>query len=160
MHRNGGAFPSTARGISEVQQNADTRWFAWCDDQFSNSRRAVCAVALPPRSNARHVLSRGNIHLYCCRFRMALSISCTQYRIDAQATRGVIAMDTTSITISVFAGVFGCAYFIYGKKQQKLIPLLSGVGLCVVPYFLDSNMVLIGACVAMLIAPFLIKIDF
>ena len=69
-------------------------------------------------------------------------------------------MDTTSITISVFAGVFGCAYFIYGKKQQKLIPLLSGVGLCIVPYFIESNMVLIVACVAMLIAPFLIKIDF
>ena len=45
-------------------------------------------------------------------------------------------MGTTSITISVFAGIFGCAYFI------------------------ESNMVLIVACVAMLIAPFLIKIDF
>jgi hypothetical protein len=91
---------------------------------------------------------------------MALQISSTQYRIDAQTARGAIAMDTTSITISVFAGIFGCAYFVYGKKQQKLIPLLSGVGLCVVPYFIESNMMLIGACIAMLIAPFLIKIDF
>jgi hypothetical protein len=91
---------------------------------------------------------------------MALQISSTQYRIDAQTARGAIAIDTTSITISVFAGIFGFAYFIYGKKQQKLIPLLSGVGLCVVPYFIESNMVLIGVCVGMAIAPFLIKIDF
>ncbi len=69
-------------------------------------------------------------------------------------------MDTTSITISVFAGILGCAYFVYGKKQQKLIPLLAGVGLCIVPYFIDSNTVLIGVCVALAVAPFLIKIDF
>ena len=68
-------------------------------------------------------------------------------------------MDTTAITISVFAGIVGCAYFIYGKKQQKLIPLISGVGLFVVPYFIDSNVVLIAACVALAIAPFFIHID-
>lgn len=51
------------------------------------------------------------------------------------------------------------AYFAYGKKQQKVVPLISGVGLCVLPYVIDNNTVLISVCVGLAIAPFVINID-
>ncbi len=51
------------------------------------------------------------------------------------------------------------AYFMYGKKQQKVVPLISGVGLCVLPYVIDNNTVLICVCVWLAIAPFVINID-
>ncbi len=44
-------------------------------------------------------------------------------------------------------GTIGMGYFIYGKKQGKLTPLLVGIGLMVFPYFITDSLsiVLIGA---------------
>ena len=61
--------------------------------------------------------------------------------------------------MNVFAGILGVAYFMFGKKQQKLVPLISGVGLIVLPYVIDNNTVLISVCVGLAIAPFVLKID-
>jgi len=44
-------------------------------------------------------------------------------------------VSTTYILWSIFLGALGFAYFIYGKKQRKAIPLFGGVGLIVLPYF-------------------------
>jgi hypothetical protein len=43
-------------------------------------------------------------------------------------------------------GTIGMGFFIYGKKQQKLTPLLVGIGLMVFPYFITDplSIVLIG----------------
>ena len=43
-----------------------------------------------------------------------------------------------SFMIGFIAGVFGVAYFVYGKKQTKFVPMLSGVLLCLYPYFFES----------------------
>ena len=43
-----------------------------------------------------------------------------------------------SLLIGMIAGVFGVAYFIYGKKQQKFTPMIAGALLCVYPYFVES----------------------
>jgi hypothetical protein len=60
------------------------------------------------------------------------------------------------LLVGFIAGVFGVAYFVYGKKQAKLVPMVAGVLLCVYPYFTDS---LLWLCViggALLAAPFVI----
>jgi hypothetical protein len=51
------------------------------------------------------------------------------------------------LIIGFIAGVFGVAYFVYGKKQAKFTPMVAGVLLCVYPYFLDSVLwlVVVGA---------------
>ena len=67
-------------------------------------------------------------------------------------------MDTgTSLLFSVIFGSLGLGYFVYGKKQRKLIPSLAGIGLCVFPYFISNvwAMVLIGAVLT--VAPWLIR---
>ena len=56
----------------------------------------------------------------------------------------------------MLAGVFGVAYFVYGKKQAKLVPLVAGILLCIYPYFFDSMLWLSVIGVALLAAPFLI----
>ena len=58
----------------------------------------------------------------------------------------------------ILFGAFGIAYFVYGKKQKKVLPLLCGLGLMVFPYFI-TNMVafaLIG--VVLVAAPWFIRI--
>lgn len=56
--------------------------------------------------------------------------------------------------IGLIAGVFGMAYFVYGKRQAKYAPMICGVLLCVYPYFIDSLVWLgvIGA--VLLVVPF------
>jgi hypothetical protein len=61
-----------------------------------------------------------------------------------------------SLLIGMIAGAFGVGYFMYGKKQQKLVPMFSGVLLCVYPYFTENVFILIAIGVALLAAPFFI----
>ena len=44
-------------------------------------------------------------------------------------------------------GAIGVGYFIYGKRQSALLPLLCGFGLMIFPYFVTGTlwMLLIGA---------------
>ena len=48
------------------------------------------------------------------------------------------------------------AYFVYGKRQTKLIPMIAGGLLCVYPYFTDSTLWLCVIGATLLVAPFLI----
>ena len=48
------------------------------------------------------------------------------------------------------------AYFVYGKRQAKLVPMIAGLLLCVYPYFIDSVLWLSVVGLALLIAPFVI----
>ena len=75
-----------------------------------------------------------------------------------QRHRG-LPMDVTSLFISGFAGLFGVAYFIYGKKQQRPVPMLAGAALCVIPYFIGNVWILSSVCAALLIVPFVIRVE-
>ena len=59
--------------------------------------------------------------------------------------------------IGIMAGAFGVAYFVYGKRQAKLTPMLSGVLLCIYPYFFDSVLWLLVVGLLLLAAPFVIE---
>ena len=61
-----------------------------------------------------------------------------------------------SLLVGMIAGAIGVGYFIYGKKQQKLVTMLSGVLLCVYPYFTDNVWLLIAIGAALMAAPFFI----
>lgn len=56
----------------------------------------------------------------------------------------------------VFSSI-GLGFFIYGKRQQRLVALLCGLALMIFPYFVSSAvfMVLIGAVLTAI--PFVIK---
>ncbi len=63
------------------------------------------------------------------------------------------------LMISVVTGAFGLAYFVYGKKQSKIVPLASGIALMVYPYFIDSLLWSIVIGVVLLAVPFVIEVD-
>jgi hypothetical protein len=61
-----------------------------------------------------------------------------------------------SFFVGFIAGVFGLAYFVYGKRQTKVSAMIAGAMLCIYPYFINS---LLWLCVVgglLLIAPFVI----
>jgi hypothetical protein len=59
--------------------------------------------------------------------------------------------------LSVFTGAFGSGYFIYGKKQRKAVPLVSGILLCCYNYFVDDIIIGIIIGLSLLAAPFIIQ---
>jgi hypothetical protein len=61
-----------------------------------------------------------------------------------------------TVLIGMLAGVFGVAYFVYGKRQAKLVPLIAGVLLCIYPYFIESVLWLSIVGLLLLAAPFVI----
>lgn len=62
----------------------------------------------------------------------------------------------SGLFIGVVAGAFGMAYFVYGKRQSRIVPMISGGLLCVYPYFTDSVVWLCVIGVLLLVAPFVI----
>jgi hypothetical protein len=55
-------------------------------------------------------------------------------------------------------GSIGFGFFIYGKKQKAVVPLIAGIVLCVVPYFIANVYVLVGVGVVLVMIPFLVRI--
>lgn len=56
-------------------------------------------------------------------------------------------MNTSLLLIGVLFGSVGLGYFLYGKKQRAVVPLVCGLALMVVPYFISSTalLVMVGA---------------
>ena len=63
-----------------------------------------------------------------------------------------------TLIASIFLGVIGSGYFMYGKKAHNPVPLVAGVLLCVFPYFIDSFLWTMVIGVALLAAPFVITL--
>ncbi|MEZ5574120.1 MAG: hypothetical protein R3F36_06110 [Candidatus Competibacteraceae bacterium] len=56
-------------------------------------------------------------------------------------------MNTSLLLLGVLFGSVGLGYFLYGKKQRAVVPLVCGLALMVVPYFISSTalLVMVGA---------------
>ena len=68
-------------------------------------------------------------------------------------------MDSTaSILWSLLFGSIGFGFFIYGKKQRAVIPFLSGIALCVFPYFVTNVYLMVTGGLVLISLPYFIKI--
>jgi len=56
----------------------------------------------------------------------------------------------------LFASVFGAAYFVYGRKQQRGLYLIVGVLLMVVPYVVHRTEALLAVGVGLMLLPHLL----
>ncbi len=54
-------------------------------------------------------------------------------------------------------GSIGVGYFVYGKRQRMVMPLICGLGLMIFPYFVSNSLVMVLMGCALLSAPFLYK---
>ena len=54
---------------------------------------------------------------------------------------------TSQLIWGVLFGAIGVGFFTYGKKQRAVVPLFTGIALCVFPYFVSNvyGLVAIGA---------------
>jgi len=67
-------------------------------------------------------------------------------------------MDASTLIWGVVFGSIGLGFFVYGKKQKAIIPLLSGIGLMVFPYFVSNPYILILLGIVLVVLPYFLKI--
>ena len=68
-------------------------------------------------------------------------------------------LDSTGVLLwGMLYGAIGFGYFLYGKKQKAVVPLITGIALCVVPYFITNLYVLVGVGVILVAIPYFVRV--
>jgi len=55
-------------------------------------------------------------------------------------------------------GSIGVGFFIFGKKQNRMVPLLCGLLLMVFPYFVSNTILTIVIGVVLMAVPYFVRI--
>jgi hypothetical protein len=66
--------------------------------------------------------------------------------------------NTSTLMWGMIFGSIGLGFFIYGKKQRAVVPLLSGMALMVFPYFVSNIYVLIAVGIVLMALPYFIRL--
>ena len=66
-------------------------------------------------------------------------------------------MSTTLLFWGVLFGSVGLGYFLYGKKQRAVVPLVCGIALMAFPYFISNTVVLVAVGIALAAIPYFVR---
>jgi len=66
-------------------------------------------------------------------------------------------MDTSSLLWGLLFGSIGLGFFVYGRRQQAVVPLVCGVALMVFPYFVSNTMLLVILGLALVAIPYFVR---
>lgn len=55
-------------------------------------------------------------------------------------------------------GSIGLGFFMYGRKQKAVVPLLCGLTLMFFPYFVSNTMLLVAIGVALIVIPYFVRL--
>lgn len=68
-------------------------------------------------------------------------------------------MEGTSLLVwGMLFGSIGLGFFVYGKKQKAVVPLISGIALIVFPYFISNVTILVIVGVILVVIPYFVRI--
>jgi len=66
--------------------------------------------------------------------------------------------DTSMLLWGVIFGSVGLGFFIYGRKQQAVVPLVAGIALFVVPYVISSLYLLLLVGIILVALPYFVRL--
>jgi len=55
-------------------------------------------------------------------------------------------------------GSFGLGFFIYGRKQKAVVPLVCGLVLMIFPYFISNTILIVAIGVMLIVVPYFVRI--
>jgi len=67
-------------------------------------------------------------------------------------------VDSQSLIWGLIFGSIGLGYFVYGKKQRSVVPLVCGLGLMVFPYFVSNTVVLVIVGLLLSAIPYFVRL--
>jgi hypothetical protein len=67
-------------------------------------------------------------------------------------------MQGTSLLIwGMLFGAIGLGYFTYGKRQQAVVPMVTGIALFVFPYFVSNVVILVIVGLILAAVPYFVR---
>ena len=60
--------------------------------------------------------------------------------------------DTSYLFANLFWGSVGFGYWVYGKKQREMMPMIGGAAMIAVSYFVTSWLLMSLICIALMVA--------
>jgi len=67
-------------------------------------------------------------------------------------------MNASTIFWGLIFGSIGLGFFVYGKKQKAIVPLICGILLILIPYFLSNAYILVFSGVVLAVLPYFVRI--
>jgi hypothetical protein len=67
-------------------------------------------------------------------------------------------VSTSQLLWGVLFGAIGLGFFVYGRRQRAVVPLLCGVALMLFPYFVANAIALIAIGAALMAVPYFIRL--
>lgn len=67
-------------------------------------------------------------------------------------------MSTSLLLWGVLFSSIGFGFFLYGKKQRAVVPLVCGLVLMIYPYFVSNTALLVAIGVVFLVLPYFIRL--
>ena len=66
-------------------------------------------------------------------------------------------MNTASLLWGLVFGSIGVGFFVYGKRQRAVVPLICGVALIIFPYFVANPILLVAIGAALVAVPYFVR---
>lgn len=66
-------------------------------------------------------------------------------------------MSTATILWGLLFGSIGFGFFLYGKRQRVIVPLVCGIALMVYPYFVSGTLLLLVIGIALMAVPYFLR---
>jgi predicted membrane protein len=67
-------------------------------------------------------------------------------------------LSASTLFWGILFGAIGLGFFVYGKKQQAVVPLVCGLALMVFPYFISGTGLLIAIGAALTAIPYFVRV--
>jgi len=67
------------------------------------------------------------------------------------------SLDMTSLLWGLLFGSIGMIYFVYGRKQGRPVPLISGIALMVFPYVVSNSIAIVLIGILLMVVPYFIR---
>jgi hypothetical protein len=66
-------------------------------------------------------------------------------------------MDTSTLLWGLLFGSIGLGFFVYGRRQKMVVPLLTGVALMILPYCVSNTILLVVLGVGFVAVPYFVR---
>lgn len=71
---------------------------------------------------------------------------------------GGMRLNASILWWGLLFGSIGMGFFIYGRKQRAIVPLVCGVALMAFPYFVTGTVWLIVVGIALMAIPYFVRV--
>ena len=68
------------------------------------------------------------------------------------------AVTAASLLWGLLFGSIGLGFFLYGRKQKRVAPLVCGLALMVFPYFVTSTILVVLVGIVLIVIPYFVRV--